>query len=349
MPESRILKVTDPKTNPNSETEHNSLDQQDARANEDGADTVLQPAANTSGGRAKKTSSISSLVVALIAVALAIVLAAAVWLYVDRTQQNSTSMTASQSDGAASSDSPAAQIIAELSSQLSGTTPDSSAAPTYAVPHYKPAGYDFFVAGDPSETVSVAKDSTNEQAQENLSIAKQFLETKQFTLREETDPELAENSYDAVYDSQLVTCQVSFQNWYKDDVPAGTKRSLFEIGCADVGGYDERAAVIAPFAAAHKAGSDLDDYVYGYSLPNITKSPVAGYERAWMNVGSASVSGGGGFAALFYRTPGNEVWEFFRGTQEALSCEEYSTPELRKAFAGEQCFEGDQQRTVISG
>ncbi|MDR0917790.1 MAG: hypothetical protein LBM93_00845 [Oscillospiraceae bacterium] len=39
----------------------------------------------------------------------------------------------------------------------------------------------------------------------------------------------------------------------------------------------------------------------------------------------------------FYRTNTNSEWVYFTGAQSILSCDEYNTDDLRKAFAGEKC------------
>lgn len=54
---------------------------------------------------------------------------------------------------------------------------------------------------------------------------------------------------------------------------------------------------------------------------------------------------GGGYA-LFYRTSSEEKWQYFAGGQSDLDCSDYNTEDLKKAFAGDACYNGNQQSTV---
>ena len=54
---------------------------------------------------------------------------------------------------------------------------------------------------------------------------------------------------------------------------------------------------------------------------------------------------GGGYA-LFYRTSPEGKWQYFAGGQSYLDCSDYNTEDLKKAFAGDVCYNGNQQSTV---
>lgn len=54
---------------------------------------------------------------------------------------------------------------------------------------------------------------------------------------------------------------------------------------------------------------------------------------------------GGGYA-LFYRVSPDAEWQYFTGGQGPLSCSDYDTEDLRKAFAGDACFDGQTESTV---
>ena len=47
---------------------------------------------------------------------------------------------------------------------------------------------------------------------------------------------------------------------------------------------------------------------------------------------------GGGYA-LFYRVSPDADWQYFAGGQAPLNCSDYDTEDLRKAFAGDVCYE----------
>ena len=71
----------------------------------------------------------------------------------------------------------------------------------------------------------------------------------------------------------------------------------------------------------------------------ITDSQVAPYQKL--------IASGMNSAMLFYRTSPDSEWQFFKGTQDALACSEY-TGDVAKAFAGEKCYldEYGQESTV---
>ena len=54
---------------------------------------------------------------------------------------------------------------------------------------------------------------------------------------------------------------------------------------------------------------------------------------------------GGGYA-LFYRVSPDAEWQYFAGGQSYLDCSYYDTEDLRKAFAGDVCYDGQAPSTV---
>lgn len=53
-----------------------------------------------------------------------------------------------------------------------------------------------------------------------------------------------------------------------------------------------------------------------------------------------------GSLGLFYRTSPDAKWQFFAMTQAPLECSEYNTDDLRKAFAGDVCYNGIENSVV---
>lgn len=53
-----------------------------------------------------------------------------------------------------------------------------------------------------------------------------------------------------------------------------------------------------------------------------------------------------GAVGLFYRTGPDAKWQFFTSVQGPLECSEYNTDDLRKAFAGDYCYNGEERSTV---
>ncbi len=56
-----------------------------------------------------------------------------------------------------------------------------------------------------------------------------------------------------------------------------------------------------------------------------------------------AMNGGGG---EFYRVSPDSEWRFFAVTQSALECSDYNTDDLKKAFLGEVCHNGNEMSTV---
>lgn len=75
-----------------------------------------------------------------------------------------------------------------------------------------------------------------------------------------------------------------------------------------------------------------------YNIRDIKNSQYEPYQTLM-----ASVGGGVG---LFYRTSSEERWRYFTGGQAAPDCNEYDTEDLKKAYAGEVCYNGTVQSTV---
>lgn len=80
-------------------------------------------------------------------------------------------------------------------------------------------------------------------------------------------------------------------------------------------------------------------YLYATS-DNIVDSSYAPYQRLQATIFGA--------AGLFYRVSPDDPWQFFSGAQTLLGCEQYNTDDLRRAFAGEVCFDAatGQENTV---
>ncbi len=51
----------------------------------------------------------------------------------------------------------------------------------------------------------------------------------------------------------------------------------------------------------------------------------------------------GGALGLFYRSSPESNWQYFTGTQAVLSCSDYNTDDLKRAFAGSVCYDETTQ------
>ncbi len=105
---------------------------------------------------------------------------------------------------------------------------------------------------------------------------------------------------------------------------------------------DETIATINELASAVKEVNGEYPYYLGVMKDHkIIDSEVSPYQR-W------TVSGFDA-AALFYRVSPTSEWKFFTYTQAELDCDDYNTDDLKKAYAGEQCYNaatGDAYATV---
>lgn len=55
----------------------------------------------------------------------------------------------------------------------------------------------------------------------------------------------------------------------------------------------------------------------------------------------------GGGVALFYRVSPDAKWQYFTGGQSLLGCDEYNTEDLKKAFAGDTCFDDSNDESTV--
>lgn len=111
-------------------------------------------------------------------------------------------------------------------------------------------------------------------------------------------------------------------------------QSPFKIGC----GYNkwissETTVAINEFAEAYK--NKMGNYpafpLQIWDEDVVTDSTVSPYQRIDISGGNA--------AQLFYRVSPDAEWQYFTGTQEALSCSEYNTQDLKNAYAGTTCYD----------
>lgn len=67
------------------------------------------------------------------------------------------------------------------------------------------------------------------------------------------------------------------------------------------------------------------------SNPTIKDSSVSPYQT--LQVGTDNAAG------LFYRVSPDAEWQYFTSTQAELECSEYNTDDIRKAYAGDKCYD----------
>lgn len=114
-----------------------------------------------------------------------------------------------------------------------------------------------------------------------------------------------------------------------------SQSSPVRINCANSNWLTEEDKTFAKslIDAMKKSDDSKDDEMYYVSatLDDITKTADGKYEHV-----TASVAGA---VALFYRNTDGGEWKHFMSTQQALSCNDYNTDELKAAFAGVDCYD----------
>jgi|GEM_PF-701048 len=120
-----------------------------------------------------------------------------------------------------------------------------------------------------------------------------------------------------------------------------------QLGCADVSSYKANAELIQPLYKAYLAAHP-EAAVTGllFGRPTIKSSTVSGYQHASLSTGNIFSPVGGSIVAL-YRTPDN-TWHYFANRQDEALCSEYTTTDLKKAFAGESCAMMDGTESKVT-
>lgn len=134
------------------------------------------------------------------------------------------------------------------------------------------------------------------------------------------------------------TISTEFRTTYRnsDDIicTTGGSSSPFAFAC----GYykwvsSDTVSAINEFAEAIKTkrGSYPAyplSYMEGHEIEDSTVTP---YQRVTIS--------GYNHAALFYRTSPDAEWQYFTGAQGELACSDFSTQDLKNAYAGTQCYD----------
>lgn len=105
----------------------------------------------------------------------------------------------------------------------------------------------------------------------------------------------------------------------------------FGVGCSSVKWYStEDWEFINDLAEAFKEKKGEYPYYLKGNPKQVEDSGYEQYQKIHVSLADAGAS--------FYRVNPESEWKFFRDGQDAGSCEEYNTEELRKAFIGETCW-----------
>lgn len=229
------------------------------------------------------------------------------------------------------------QVATESESQTS-TKVHESTLPAHGVPEYQPEGYSFSTSPRTFYGLTVASSSDDTFNQDYLTI-KQHLLANNLRNYGSTVPASSEVTTQSIVANASVVCEVQYTTYqYKEG------RMQLQLGCADTDSYAETAKQLKPYYDAYVA-SDPNVKDAGYILlpADPTQSKTEGYRTVRLRLGDSF--GFGSAAGLFYETP-DKKWHFFSISQAVLSCSEYDTDDLKKAYVGETCDDNGRQTTV---
>jgi hypothetical protein len=194
-------------------------------------------------------------------------------------------------------------------------------------------GYDFSVV--PVITEQIAFSGTQKNALATYSTAKKIL------VGAGLKPVVVPDTYNygapsLRLDSTDVHCGLAIQPARK------TATYVAGVGCLDTSDYEALAKKAQPFwnifsvAAVPDQTKDSNATINGFET---VPSKTPGYATASIHVVLVYISGpvkATGSVQLFYQTP-DQVWHYFKSSQSRLSCDDYATTDLKKAFLGEAC------------
>lgn len=102
---------------------------------------------------------------------------------------------------------------------------------------------------------------------------------------------------------------------------------------------DEEAAMLAEITAviAAHSGGEVSDYEVTLRDSGIEDSPYKPYQRIWVNVTQLNAATGG-YLVQLWRKDKNSPWQYGLGLNGIPDCFEYDTDDMRKAFAGQECY-----------
>jgi len=162
-----------------------------------------------------------------------------------------------------------------------------------------------------------------------------------FTKKNFVDSNTKQNS--TYYDSQKAICRISYTKI--------EKKNDYDLSmwCGDTELYTQKAKKLKPFYDAYvaKQGKPDDGTTLSLFPPTIKQSQTVGYQVADMALGMSNPfnSAIAVHRAIFYQGP-DQVWKFYKNTQNSLNCDEFKNEELQKAFAGYECYTNGKSSNV---
>ena len=238
----------------------------------------------------------------------------------------------------------AAAIIAELTPKMVGDVktvlPNGADNPakSYSAPVYKPTGYDFSVTA--TKESGFASYGANDVAKKDLAQIESTLESHDL-VKTVLDPGSDIGIYASRFESDTIVCSVNDQKPYTADY-----RYSAVVGCADKSSYLTNAKALNPYYIVYAAESGNNTGQVAMGDPVLKASKTDGYSTMTIGISGSGYGTVGGFAGLFYKTPDDKI-HFFRGTQSQIPCTDFNTPDIKKAYLGESCYEDNNEAATV--
>lgn len=266
--------------------------------------------------------------------------AAAIYIYKSFFEPKTDTVQTDQTKTVVQNDRLTAQ---EVIDEIKAAYPDTEVIDEPTTQPIKVAGYDYYTGTPKDGTVGVQKSVPADQAPIDVALIGKVLTDKGLTRQSDEN-----NNHDdrinrlTNFAHKDVVCQLDETPTMNN--PAGDH--LLKIACATMADYASDAKAAKPFHAALPANQKSELLVLG--VPAEKESETAGYklgELTLKHVHFEKVYASGDTKGLFYQTP-DKTWHFFTETKDAPACSEFTTEELKKAYAGEACNEGSTRSTV---
>lgn len=216
-------------------------------------------------------------------------------------------------------------ILTGLAEQINGGSIEQSSL----APHYQMAGQDYATAADQKDSFTIRVEKAKDQVDSTLNVIAAYFTSKGYN---EALVANDKTTYYVKYSNSTLLCGSERR---PGSVPSQTS---IRVSCAMKTSYKKNAEVQAPFYTAYTAAKKANPSLAFpplLSMPSIADSRSAGYKTAELT--AQDEAGSNTMVARFYQTP-DQVWNFLATSNEELGCNAYGTPDSKKAYLGEPCF-----------
>lgn len=287
--------------------------------------------------RKRQSKPILVIVLALLIAVLGGIATLAVYKYYFEKSDTEQSSVTEISDG--DSRMTATRIIALVKAQMAGERiPNESAVP----PAVKIAGKSFYSQLAPSSPLAfdAAERIPSAQADVELASLVQFMKKQGFEERKLVTgtPETRQASE---FTHEDVICSLNQLVTANNDAADHS----ISLACANMTAYAELANAQQPLIKAYETVNAVETTTQLLVIgePKVSSSSTPGYKTAVLMMSgyqNTDAQNASTFQGLYYQSP-DKVWHFFKGTQNDLQCTDYTTAELKKAYAGSTCVGGE--------